>query len=127
MFLSVHLSIGVFKHCIPHAQRDRHLLNHLRGTTSHSPSPFSRADSEEPSEGDGSRGAGNVRIEDAFGELSIGAGGKAESQMDALDKAREFSAKGMEGGEGRLAFESYLAMALGRLDYELQSSSIRVA
>jgi hypothetical protein len=46
--------------------------------------------------------------------------------MDTLDKVREFSAKGMEDGEGRLTFKSYLAMAMGLLDYKLQSSSIYV-
>ncbi|KAI0251707.1 hypothetical protein BJV78DRAFT_1352930 [Lactifluus subvellereus] len=78
-----HLAQGVTLHCLPPT-----LPKHL--------SPHSGADSEEG----GFEDVNATHLSDTLGGLSLRGGGKSGPQMDAFDNLRQYSAKGMEDGEG---------------------------
>lgn len=109
--LKDHLSLGVSLHCLPPTSQNwgNSLISGLLPVLEGLSLPYSGVDSEEGDFEDPMiTGLGDV-----LSGLSLRGGKNAQRQTDALDQLRQFGAKGMVDGEGKLAFENYLAMALG--------------
>jgi hypothetical protein len=105
--LKDHLSLGVSLHCLPPTSQNTSNTPFspiLEGP----PLPYSGVDSEE----DDFEDPTITGLGDVFSGLSLRGGKKAGRQTNVLDKLRQFGAKRMEDGEGKKAFEYYLAVAL---------------